>query len=63
MKVERNGVVARTRQLRIVSGASDWWQPTLEQAIDAEVEAGVALAESSADPNPQESTFHVYTEE
>jgi pyruvate dehydrogenase E1 component alpha subunit len=34
----------------------------LEQEIDAEVEAGVAFAQSSPDPNPQESTLYVYTE-
>jgi TPP-dependent pyruvate/acetoin dehydrogenase alpha subunit len=34
----------------------------LERTIDEEVEAGVAFAESSPDPNPQESTLYVYTE-
>ncbi len=35
----------------------------LEQEINAEVEAGVAFAESSPDPKPQESTLYVYAEE
>jgi len=35
----------------------------LEQEINAEVEAGVAFAESSPDPKPQESTLYVYDEE
>ena len=34
----------------------------LEQEIDAEVKAGVAFAQSSPDPKPQESTLYVYTE-
>jgi pyruvate dehydrogenase E1 component alpha subunit len=35
----------------------------LEQEINSEVEAGVAFAESSPDPKPQESTLYVYAEE
>jgi TPP-dependent pyruvate/acetoin dehydrogenase alpha subunit len=35
----------------------------LEQEINAEVEAGVAFAESSPDPKPQESTLYVYAED
>jgi TPP-dependent pyruvate/acetoin dehydrogenase alpha subunit len=35
----------------------------LEQEIDAEVEDGVAFAESSPDPKPEESTLYVYTED
>ena len=35
----------------------------LEKEIDAEVEAGVAFAESSPDPKPQESTLYVYAED
>ena len=35
----------------------------IEQEVEREVEAGVAFAESSPDPNPQESALYVYTEE
>jgi TPP-dependent pyruvate/acetoin dehydrogenase alpha subunit len=35
----------------------------VEREIDKEVEAGVAFAEASPDPKPQESTLYVYTEE
>ena len=35
----------------------------MEQEIDAEVEAGLAFALSSPDPNPEESALYVYTED
>lgn len=35
----------------------------IEQEVAREVEAGVAFAESSPDPNPKESDLYVYTEE
>ena len=56
--------VANYRARLIAEGvASESELAELDQEIDKEVEAGVAFAEASPDPKPQESTLYVYTEE
>ncbi len=52
-------------RVRLISEgtASESELAAIEQEIDNEVSAGVAFAESSPDPKPQESTLYVYAEE
>jgi TPP-dependent pyruvate/acetoin dehydrogenase alpha subunit len=56
--------VATYRARLLAEGvAAEMELAAIEQEIDAEVEAGVAFAQSSPDPNPQESTLYVYSED
>ncbi len=52
-------------RVRLISEgvASESELAAIDAEIDGEVEAGVAFAEGSPDPKPQESTLYVYTEE